>query len=106
MRNVKYSGVIDESTLHLESGEIPLEKIEKIVYHPRVMGRGRIVFSYAVLYLKAQKGTKELEIVHFPVYAMRMLKKYNPQIKLKMDSYLWVLILLPTVVFAIIALVV
>ena len=102
----KTLGVVNQSALYLENCEIPLERIEKIVYHPRVMSRTRIVFSYAVLHLRTNRGTKQMEIVHFPMYALWKIKKYNPQIKLKCDSYIWFLIFIPTVVFAIIALLV
>ena len=95
----KILGVVTEDTLFLENREIPVAAIKKIVYHPRIMSRRSISFSYATLFIRTKaNNTEPLDIVHFPIYGLRKIKKYNREIKLGCDKYVWFLILCPTVV--------
>lgn len=97
----KILGVLREDTLLLENREIPMIQIEEIVYHPRIMSRRKISFSYATFVVTSNKNEPErLDVIHFPLYGLRKVKKYNKNIKLKCDKYVWFLILCPTVFFA------
>lgn len=98
----KILGVINEDTLFLENREIPIKDIVKIIYHPRVMSRIKISFSYATFIVRSKENELEsFDLIHFPIYGLRKLKKYNKDIKLSCDKYIWFLILCPTVLFAI-----
>lgn len=98
----KTLGVTNENTLFLENREISIKDIAEIVYHPRVMSRRKISFSYATFVLRSEGNELEVfDVIHFPIYGLRKIKKYNKEIKLKYDKYIWFLILCPTVVFAI-----
>ena len=96
---------VNGETLFLEGRDIPLREIKEIVYHPRVISRRRLNFSYATLVLYSKnKNTESLDVVHFPLYGLRKIKKYNKSIKLRCDKYVWFLILSPTVIAIIIPL--
>ena len=98
----KLLGVVTEDTLFLENREIPITDINKIVYHPRVMTRRSISFSYATIFIRTKANNmKPLDVVHFPMYGLKEIKKYNKDIKLSCDKYIWFLILCPTVISAI-----
>lgn len=98
----KTLGVVSEDILFLENREIPIKDIHKIVYHPRVMSRHRISFSYATFFVESKSDNVEsFDVVHFPLYGLRKIKKYNNGIKLGCDKYIWFLVLCPTVAFAV-----
>lgn len=98
----KLLGVVTEDTLFLENCEIPIADIKKIVYHPRIMTRRSISFSYATIFVRTKaNNTEPLDVIHFPLYGLRKIKKYNKEINLSCDKYIWFLILCPTVVCAI-----
>ncbi|MBE6645236.1 MAG: hypothetical protein E7612_07680 [Ruminococcaceae bacterium] len=98
----KILGVVNKNTLFLENREIPIDDIKEIIYHPRIMARRSISFSYATLSVRLKAdNTEPVDIVHFPMYGLREIKKYNKSIKLKCDKYIWFLILCPTVICAV-----
>ena len=98
----KLLGVVTEDTLFLENREIPITDINKIVYHPRIMTRRSISFSYATIFIRTKANNMEpLDVVHFPLYGLRKIKKHNKEIKLSCDKYIWFLVLCPTVISAI-----
>ena len=99
----KILGVVSENTLFLEDREIPIDDIKEIIYHPRIMSKRSIRFSYATITVRSKNdNTYPVEVVHFPIYGLRKIKKYNKNIKLKCDKYIWFLTLCPTVVCAVI----
>ena len=102
----KILGVINEDTLFLENREISIKDIVKIIYHPQVMSRRKISrkisFSYATFVVQLNKNdTESFDVIHFPIYGLRKIKKHDKDIKLICDKYIWFLILCPTVVAAI-----
>lgn len=98
----KILGVTNEDTLFLENREISIKDIVKIIYHPRVMSRRKISFSYATFVVQLNKNdTESFDVIHFPIYGLRKIKKHNKDIKLSCDKYIWFLILCPTVIFAV-----
>ena len=98
----KILGVINEDTLFLENREISIKDIVKIIYQPRGMSRSKISFSYATFVVQLNKNdTESFDVIHFPIYGLRKIKKYNKEIKLSCDKYIWFLILCPTVIFAV-----
>lgn len=98
----KILGVTNEDTLFLENREISIKDIVKIIYHPRVMPRRKISFSYATFVVQLNKNdTESFDVIHFPIYGLRKIKKHNKDIKLSCDKYIWFLILCPTVISAV-----
>ena len=98
----KILGVTNENTLFLENREISIKDIVEIIYHPRVMSRIKISFSYATFVVKSNRNELEtFDVIHFPMYGLRTIKRHNKEIKLKCDKYIWFLALCPTVLFAI-----
>ncbi len=99
----KLLGVATEDTLFLENHEIPMTDIKEIVYHPRIVSRHSISFSYATIFVRIKANNMEpLHVVHFPLYGLRKIQKYNKEIKLSCDRYLWFWVLCPTVLSAVI----
>jgi hypothetical protein len=98
----KILGVTNEGSLFLENRQIPINDIVEIFYHPRVMSRIKISFPYATFVVKSDRNELEsFDIIHFPIYGLRKIKKYNKDIKLSCDKYIWFLILCPTLMFAV-----
>lgn len=98
----KVLGVVSDDTLIVENREIPLSDIEEIVYHPRIVSKRQISYSYATFVVRSKAdNTESFDIVHFPLYGLRKIKKHNKNIKLSCDKYIWFLILCPTVVCAV-----
>ena len=101
----KILGVASEEALFLENREIPLSDIKEIIYHPRIMSRAKTGFSHATFTVRSKANNAEsLDIVHFPLYGLRKIKKHREEIKLRCDKYIWFLILCPTVVSAVLGL--
>ena len=99
----KILGVVNDGTLYLENREVPVQDIKEIVYHPRIMSRHSTCFSYATFSIRTKANNAEqYDVVHFPMYGLRTIKKHNKEIKLKCDKYIWFLILCPTVICAVI----
>lgn len=98
----KVLGVVNDSTLFLNDREININNIIEITYHPRLISRGKDSFCYATFVIQNQKGnTKLLDVVHFPLYGLRKIKKYNRNIKLSCDKHIWFLIFTPTIILAV-----
>lgn len=85
-------------TLTLDDREISINDISEIIYHPRVMSRRKISYSFATLILE---NNEALDVMHFPVYALRKIKKVNRNVKIKFNKFVWFLILCPAVVCAV-----
>ena len=101
----KVLGVADNTKLYLSERDIDINNIIEIVYHPRVMSRSSLSFCSATFILKTKNGgTQSFEVIHFPLYGLKLIKKYNPNVKLSCDKYIWFLVLCPTVVSAVLAL--
>ena len=49
-------------------------------------------------------NTETVDIVHFPVYGLWKIRKYNPQIRVKFDWFILHFLLWPTVLSALIVL--
>ncbi len=96
----KVLGIVGQDTLFLENRAIPLCDIKEIVYHPRVwLTRGGDRFCYATIAVRAKEGDAELlDVIHFPVYGLRKIRKRNPDIQVRFDKYLWGFLLLPPAV--------
>ena len=99
-------GVITDEGLYLDNGLVEWEKIEKIEYNPKVMIKyttPHADFTYAIIRIKTTKHP--IEVLHFPLYAVRKIKKQNPEIKVSLGKNGLVTVLLvalaPTVLAAI-----
>lgn len=98
----KVLGVVDNPTLFLNDREININDIIEIVYHPRVMSRRKVSCSFATFYINSSTNTTDsFNILHFPLYGVRKIKKFNSNIKLSFDKYIWFLIFLPTFISAV-----
>ncbi len=101
----KVLGVINDSILFLNNREININGIIEIVYHPRFMTRNGSSFCYATFVVRSKNGgTESFDVVHFPLYGLKKAKKNNPNIKLSFDKYIWVLMFSPTVILAVLSL--
>ena len=99
----KILAVVSADTLILKNRNIPINNIIEIIYHPRVMSRRKISFSYATFVVSSKNNdTKIFDVIHLPLHSLRILKKHNAKIKLSCDKYIWFLIFCPTVLSAVI----
>lgn len=98
----KVLGVVDNSALFLNDREIDINNIIEITYHPRVMSRSKFSSCYATFIVQTKNGgTESFDVVHFPLYGLKEIKKQNPNIKLGFDKYIWFLVFCPTVISAV-----
>ncbi|MBQ4332339.1 MAG: hypothetical protein IJC33_00980 [Clostridia bacterium] len=65
------------------------------------MSRSKFSSCYATFVVQTKNGgTESFDVVHFPLYGLKEIKKQNPNIKLGFDKYIWFLVLFPTVISA------
>ena len=101
----KVLGVIDDYTLFLKDSKIDINDIVEITYHPRLMSRSMFSSCFATFVVQLKNGGKEsFDVLHFPLYGLKEIKKYNPNIKIGFDKYIWILPIFPTVICAVISL--
>lgn len=83
----KIVGVVNNEGLFLENDFIPWEDIDEIVYVPDAISIYRLNHSCATV-LVNPSGKKEyaLDIINFPMYGLRKIKKYRPEIKIKLGK--------------------
>ncbi len=80
----KTLAVLGIDGIALENDFVRYDDISEIIFRPRLLSRNGGGFTYLTLNLKS--GEK-IDIMHFPHYALRKLKKHNPNIKAKTDKY-------------------
>lgn len=94
----KVLGVVDKDTLFLENREIFIKDIQEIVYHPRIILKHELNFSSATFTVRVNgSDTETFDVLHFPIYGMREIRRYHRRVKVKCDKKLWLLLLSPTV---------
>jgi len=105
----KVVGVLEGSTLFLSDREIDINNIIEIQYHPMELDRPyryHFEYCYATLVLQSQNGGNALvNITHFPLYGVRLIKKQNPNIKIKLAKSIWFFAFTPTVIFVVLGLI-
>lgn len=79
--------VATEGGLHLENDYISWENVEEIVYTPRLPSGAPTGVSYATVAVSADAGGKYgIDVMHFPLYGLKKLKKYKPDLKVSVDK--------------------
>lgn len=97
----KIIGVARDEGLYLENNLIRWSDIQKITYTPQILAKNEFEHTFATIFVKpSSKEEYALDIMHFPLYGLKKLKKYNPDIKIELSkSGLYVILLvalLPT----------
>lgn len=105
----KIVGVVCDDGLLLENDFISWKQIQKITFNPGISSRFTTNYTYASLLIKSDtKAEYTIDIMHFPMYGLRRIKKYNPKIKIEWskDGIFTILFiaLMPTLVSIIIPL--
>jgi len=101
----KVLGVVNDFALYLKDRELDINDIVKIVYYPGSFSRHRISSCGATFTVDCKNGnTQTLDVASFPLYGLKKIKKYNPNVKLSIDKSFWFLALCPTVICVILAL--
>ncbi len=105
----KIVGVVRDDGLLLENNFITWKQIQKITFNPSISSRFKVSYTYASFFIKSDSETEyTFDIMHFPMYGLRKIKKYNPEIKIKLgkDGFFTILFiaLLPTLISIIIPL--
>ena len=96
--------VVNENTLFIKNRDIPINNIKEIAYHPRFASRYE--YCYATISVQSNNKLEAIDVNHFPLYGIRKIKKYNPNIKVKCDKYIWFYPLLPTVIVLVLLLII
>ncbi|MBO5231673.1 MAG: hypothetical protein J6B88_03520 [Clostridia bacterium] len=73
--------------LFIKNQFILWKDIEKITYTPEISSKFRARYTYATVFVKSQDKTNySFDVLHFPAYALRRIKKYNPDIDIKFSK--------------------
>lgn len=90
----KIIGVVTDEGLYLENNFILWKDIKKIVYTPEISGRSSAAFTFATIFVDPPcKPAYTLDILHFPIYGLRKIKKLYPEIEIRFERYSLFLIL-------------
>lgn len=105
----KIVGVVHDDGILLENNFITFEQIQKITFNPHFPSRFKTSYTYASFFIKSNaKAEYTVDIMHFPIYGLRKIKKYKPEIEIKLskDGLITILFvaLLPTLISIIIPL--
>jgi len=100
-----------ERGLVVEGQVIPWKDIRLVTYTPQLQSsRRKTEYTYATLHIAPAGQTPyTLDVLHFPVYGLKLLKKHLPDIKVQLTGkgrrtiLIWAL--LPTVISVVLALV-
>lgn len=80
-------GVIREDGLLLENDFIEWKKINKITFKPRMSSKHHAAYTHATVSVgPGQMTIRSIDIMHFPAYALRRIKKHNPEIKVEVEK--------------------
>jgi len=83
----KIVAVAREDGLLLDNDFILWEDIKKITFSPRMCSKFSVNYTYATIFIESfQKQEYSIEIMHFPAYGLRKIKKYNPNIKIEVEK--------------------
>ncbi len=102
-------GIVRDDGLLLENNFITWKQIQKITFNPSISSRFKASYTYASLLIKSDTETEyAIDIMHFPMYGLRKIKKYNPEIKIELGKNglftILFIALLPTLISIIIPL--
>lgn len=90
----KIIGIVTDEGLYLENNFLPWKHIKKIVYTPEISGRSGAAFTFATIFVDPpRKPAYTLDILHFPIYGLRKIKKLHPEIEIRFERYSLFLIL-------------
>lgn len=98
----KIVSVFKEDGLVLENDVVRWNNIDEITYCPRISSKFKINYNFAKVSVnEPNKLAYTIDIIHFPLYALKKAKKHNSEIKVKIDkegiSVILFVALLPTV---------
>lgn len=82
--------VANRDGLHLPDRTIDWKDISEVVYHPEILNRSQSFCRAVVTVTKdtVRRGRVDttVEIIHFPLYGLRKIKKYAPNAKIKVKK--------------------
>ncbi len=86
--------VADEKGLHTERGFIPWNSMMSIAYSPSVPSKhtATVPNGLDIVCLRGRRSKEELFIPGMPVYAMRVIRRYKPDIRIRVSSDTWFLV--------------
>ena len=92
--------VLDEKGIHLESGQLSWNEVKSISFQTPIHSRFRHSRHNCATFSIKKSQEYEVDVLHFPFYALRKIKKYCPDVKIVVrDKGLIVLsILCPTII--------
>ena len=79
---------VNETGIYCDYGFISHHDIQRLTYNPKIIARTRtrLEYSYVIVSVKTQEQEYDINIIHFPIYGLRKVKKYNPQIEIKIGK--------------------
>ncbi len=79
--------VANDDGLFIDGLLLPWHDISEVIYCPRISSRTRIKKCYAEIHMhRSASGINSVELISCPMYALRLMRKFNPSIKTKIDK--------------------
>ena len=94
--------VMNDRGIYLKNEFIEWKKIKKVVYKPELSSKREIKYTYASFTVAENSKEYELHISHFPLYGLRIIKNYNPSIKVQIPTenklFIAIMMLIPPII--------
>lgn len=106
----KIIAVLNDDGIYLENTFLSLGNIQKIEYTPHYITKSPNGKTFATFFVKTPENPEySIDVLHFPLYALFKIKKYNPEIEIKLSKdgifNIWFCILMPIVLSVIISII-
>ena len=79
--------IANEEGLIIKNRFIPWKYINNITYTPDISSRWHIRYTYATISIKPNgKSEYSIDILHFPLYGLKKIKKHAPDVKISLGK--------------------
>lgn len=79
--------VLTEDGIHLENDFIPYDEITAVTYSPQLLSKRKMNYTYATVTVKSPGYIEfPVDIMSFPRYGLKKIKKFKPDIKIKLSK--------------------
>ncbi len=72
--------------LILQNRQLTWKSIKRVVYNPDFPSKHKTTYTYATLHIDEGEGEYTVDVLHFPIYGIRQIKKYNPSVKIQLSK--------------------
>lgn len=78
---------VNDKEMVLENTKIPLKCVKSVSYTPKLISRHKVNYTFATLHIdSSEKGEYTIDLLHFPLYGLRVIKSFKPDIEIKLTK--------------------